>query len=73
MAMGAAAKPSSTPTEDDVFDLACTLASAGTEGLPRGSHVETISVDMTLPLQRPCGRTYTTICTSLTGYSLYSR
>jgi hypothetical protein len=67
MAMGAAAKPSSTSTADDVFDLACTLASVGTEDLPRGSHVETTSVDMILPLQRPYGRTYTTICTSLTG------
>ena len=70
MAMGAAAKPSSTPTADDVFDLACTLASVGAEGLPRGSHVETTSVDMTLPLQRPYGRTYTTICTSLTVFPL---
>jgi hypothetical protein len=57
-------------TAEDAWDLAETLASRGTEGLPKGSHAETCAVDTTSPLQRPYGRTFTTICTSLTIYPL---
>jgi hypothetical protein len=51
---GAGSSP--LPTAEDAFDLACTLASRGTEGLPHGSRYNH-------PLQRPYGRTYTTVCT----------
>jgi hypothetical protein len=57
-------------TAQDAWDLAETLARVGTEGLPHGSHVETQAVDTTSPLQRPYGRTFTTICASLTIYPL---
>jgi hypothetical protein len=60
------AAPQPTYTSEDAWDLAVTLASNGTEGLPRGSHVECKAVDATTPLQRPYGRTFTTICTSVT-------
>jgi hypothetical protein len=60
------AKAPPTFTAEDAFYLAEGLASRGTEGLPHGSHVETQTVDTTTPLQRPYGRTYTTICTTVT-------
>jgi hypothetical protein len=65
VAWGVAEKPSSIPTAEDAFYLAEALAQAGTEGLPHGSHVET-----TTPLQRPYGRTYTTVATSVTVWPL---
>jgi hypothetical protein len=60
----------STPTAEDAWDLSVSLAESGTQGLPLHSHVETMAVDTTSPLQRPYGRTFTTICTSLTIYPL---
>jgi hypothetical protein len=57
-------------TEEDASFLAEELASRGTEGLPRGSHMECMAVDTTSPLQRPYGRTYTTICTTVTIFPL---
>jgi hypothetical protein len=69
--MGAAAKPSSpTFTGEDAFYLAAELASRGTEGLPHGSHVECMAVDTTSPLQRPYGKVYTTIATTVTIWPL---
>ena len=65
-----AVKTAPTFTAQDARDLAEALASNGTEGLPRGSHVETEVVETTSPLQRPFGRTYTTICTSITIWPL---
>jgi hypothetical protein len=60
----------SQPTAEDAFYLAEILASNGNEGLPKGSHVETQAVDTTTPLQRPYGRTYTTVCTTVTIFPL---
>jgi hypothetical protein len=70
MAKEAGSNAPSQPTAEDAWDLAEVLAQAGTQGLPRGSSVETMAVDTTTPLQRPYGRTYTTVCTSLTIYPL---
>jgi hypothetical protein len=64
------AAPLPTPTAEDAWDLAETLARAGAEGLPHGSHVETMALDTTSPLQRPYGRTFTTVCTAVTIYPL---
>jgi hypothetical protein len=64
------AKAPPTFTAEDAFYLAEELASRGTEGLPHGSHVETQAVDTTSPLQRPYGRTYTTVATSVTIFPL---
>jgi hypothetical protein len=70
VAWGVAEKPSSTPTAEDAFYLAEELASRGTEGLPHGSHVETQAIETTTPLQRPYGRTYTTVATTVTIFPL---
>jgi hypothetical protein len=43
----------SQPTAEDAWDLAEALARAGTEGLPKGSHVETQAVDTTTPPSTP--------------------
>jgi hypothetical protein len=53
MHWGREAGSSPLPTAEDAFDLACTLASRGADGLPHGSHVETKAVGTTNPLQRP--------------------
>jgi hypothetical protein len=68
MGMGGAVQNAPLPiyTATDAFDLAVTLAENGTDGLPLHSHIETISIDTTTPLQRPYGRTYTQVCTSVT-------
>jgi hypothetical protein len=68
--MGAAAKPSSTPTAEDAFYLAEVLASSGTEGLPHGSRVDCTTVDITTPLQKPYGKVFTTIATTVTIWPL---
>jgi hypothetical protein len=70
MAKEGGAKAPPTFTAEDAFYLAETLAEDGNRYLPHGSHVETEAVDTTSPLQRPYGRTYTTICTSLTVFPL---
>jgi hypothetical protein len=70
LVMEVARKAPPTFTEEDAFYLAEELASRGTAGLPHGSHVETASIETTSPLQRPYGRTYTTVCTSLTIFPL---
>ena len=59
-----------TFTAEDAFYLAEELASRGTEGLPHGSHIETQAIETTTPLQRPYGRTYTTVATSVTIFPL---
>ena len=64
------AKAPPTFTAEDAFYLAEELASRGTEGLPHGSHIETASIETTTPLQRPYGRTYTTVATSVTIFPL---
>jgi hypothetical protein len=66
----AGASPLPTPTAEDAFYLAEELASRGTEGLPHGSHVETEAIETTTPLQRPYGRTYTTVATTVTIWPL---
>jgi hypothetical protein len=63
--MGGAKAPPSF-TQQDAFDLAELLAREGTSGLPHGSHIETTSLEVTTPLQRPYGRVYTTVATSIT-------
>jgi hypothetical protein len=70
--IGVAERPSSppAPTEEDAFYLAEELASMGTDGLPHGSHIETTAIETTTPLQRPYGRTYTTIATSVSIFPL---
>jgi hypothetical protein len=64
------AKAPPTFTAEDAFYLAEELASRGTEGLPHGSHIETQAIETTTPLQRPYGRTYTTVCTTVTIWPL---
>ena len=64
------AAKAAAPTAEDAFYLAEELASRGTEGLPHGSHIETASVETTTPLQRGHGRTYTTVCTTVTIWPL---
>ncbi len=68
--IGAAQAAPTSPTAEDAFDLAETLASRGTEGFPHGSQVECKAVDTTTPLQRPYGATYTTVCTTVTIWPL---
>jgi hypothetical protein len=70
MAKEVGESPLPTPTTEDAFYLAEELASRGTEGLPHGSHIETASVDTTTPLQRPYGRIYTTVATTVTIFPL---
>lgn len=60
-------------TAQDAWDLSEVLASNGTEGLPPHSHIETRAVETTTPLQRPYGRTFTTVCTSVTIWPLDPR
>jgi hypothetical protein len=70
MVKDAGSNAPSLPTEEDSWDLAVTLADNGTGGLPLHSHIETTSVDTTTPLQRPYGKVYTTIATSITVFPL---
>jgi hypothetical protein len=64
------AKASPTYSQQDAWDLSELLASNGTEGLPPHSHIETTSVDTTTPLQKPYGKVYTTVATSVTIWPL---
>jgi hypothetical protein len=57
-------------TAEDAWDLAQTLADNGTGDLPLHSHIETVAVDTTTPLQKPYGRVYTTVCTTVTIFPL---
>jgi hypothetical protein len=70
-AQGAPPQPP-TFTEEDAWNLSVTLAEDGNRYLPHGSHVETEAVDTTSPLQLPHGRTYTTVCATVTIFP-YSR
>jgi hypothetical protein len=65
-----AAQAAPAYTAEDAWDLAQTLADNGTGGLPLHSRIETTSVDTTTPLQRPYGKVYTTIATSVTIFPL---
>jgi hypothetical protein len=67
---GATVPTSPTPTAEDAWNLACTLAEDGNRYLPHGSHIETRAVDITTPLQKPYGRVYTTACTTVTIFPL---
>ena len=62
--MGAAAKPSSLPTAEDIQDLAERLAE-DCSWLPHGSHVETRAEDYSSPLSRAYGASYVDRATSI--------
>src|SRR5258708_3660169 len=68
-------QPSARPEKasydaDDVFMLAELLARVGNKYLPRGSAVETTSVDVTSPLQRPYGREFKQMATRISIWPL---